>query len=410
MASSSFAQVRSLVQNPDMNANKKHNILLWSPNGCGEHYNGPAKYTYRVYSMLDRARFRFTLAHGSTAQEDLSELFDEQHLVRKIKGGKWSKYQFVRSGLSWIRNNADQFDLLHAVAGYEVTVPAAHLARKMQVPVVLFVSNEQGGLASKGGIRALAGIYRKRQRMAREFDAIIAMSSEIETELLSYGIEEQRIVSIPNFADTGKYTTVDDARKKELRRELGLADLPTIVFVGRLCERKRPHLIVEAISLLASQGKEVQAVFVGPYSENEPYFKEMISKAEGVMDRLVFAGFTNKVEQWLQASDIFCLPSRNEGMPGALVEAMACGLPAVVSPFSSANDLVRNPELGKILTADSNPEEIADAVSELLQEKSALQASHIRRDFIVENFSLAAVSKMYRSLFERVIAGKPARI
>lgn len=386
-----------------MNETEKHKILLWSPFGCGEHYCGPAKYTHRMYSKFDLTKFQLSLAHGF-AQQDESEIFADQHLVSDLSAGSWSKLRFVQNAKNWMRRNVNRYQLFHAVSGYETTVVAAGIAKKAGLPVVLFVSNENGGLASKGGLGAWLGVYRRRQELAKSFDAIVAMSVEIEAELKSFGIPESHIVSIPNFADTDIYFAVSDDRHRELRAELNLRDCLTVVFVGRVCERKRPHLLAEAIGLLNQRGVDAQAVFVGPYEEGDSYFQQIdeTARLNNYRDRLVFTGFTNAVPKWLQASNVFCLPSANEGMPGALIEAVSCGLPAVVSPFSSANQVIGTDRLGIVLSEDSLATEIADAVTVLAQ-KDSQSFRNERGMFVEKNYSLNSVSRQYSSLFEKLI-------
>lgn len=382
------------------------NVLLWSPYGSGEHYSGPAKYTYRVYSEMPPGKFNFSLAHGFAQQENLP-IFQNTHMISNLVGDVRSTLRFVREGKNWVKENASRFDLFHAVSGYQTTVPAAHLAKKAGVPVVLFVSNERGGLASKGGLKQLLGVYSRRQKMAREFDAIIALSKEIAEELRTLGTREDRIVSIPNFADTTKYCLAAETEKTKLRQELNLRNVPTVVFVGRVTERKRPHLIGEAIGQLKRQNIEAQAVFVGPFDEQDPYYTRIVShsRENGYGERLIFTNFTNAVPQWLKASDVFCLPSANEGMPGALVEAMGCGLPAVVSPFSSARELVKSDEFGRVLSGQGSSGEIAETLREYFSQPISRPEQIARSSFVEDNYSLAAIATKYSNLFQRLIAG-----
>jgi len=387
----------------------QNRVLLWSPYGSAEHYNGPAKYTYRIYSKIADS-LQVSLAHGFPDQPNV-DFYTTQHFVHPLGNGRLTGLKFANKGKSWIKNHAHEFDLFHGVSGYQATVPVAYAAKKLGLPVLIFVSNENGGLASKGGIAGLLGIYRNRQKMAREFDGIIAMSSEIESELLSLGVRPQNIYRIPNFADTSIYFPVDTDVKQKFREELGLKDIPTVVFVGRLSPRKRPHLIIKAIHELQKKNIEAQAVFVGPYDAEDVYIEDMFNyvKTNGLERSLVFPGFTNEVDKWLKAADVFCLPSLNEGMPGALVEAMACGLPAVISPFSSANDLVSSDIAGKILPELATPSEIADAFRYYFGNEGQSKDFQQRGQFINQQYSLESVSKMYSNLIQRLIKGRPLR-
>lgn len=385
-------------------------LLLWSPFGSGEHYSGPATYSFRVCSQLDPSRFRISLAHGFSDQDEY-ELFKEQHLVGTWSQGVVSGLKFSMLAKSWLRQNYRKFDLLHALSSFHHSMIGVEEAIRLGLPTSLFVSIKEGGLASKGGLKGRFGVYRRRQNVAKNVDAIVALSAEIEQELLSLGIQQRRIFRIPNFADTAKYHPVSLADRIELREKLRLADIPTVAFVGRLTERKRPKLLVEAVKVLRDRGKESQLVFVGPKNDSDPYIAEIIQYiTDNQMSReVIFTGFTSEVEEWLQASDIFCLPSKNEGMPASVVEAMACGLPSIVTPFSSARELVAESWLGTVLSEQPLAEELADAIEDCVGHLGDLNRTSLRRQRAVKNYSLAAVTKMYSDMFSRIISGQDSR-
>jgi glycosyltransferase involved in cell wall biosynthesis len=384
-------------------------LLLWSPFGSGQHYCGPATYTHRVYSKLDPSEFHCSLAHGYLDQTD-EPVFKRQHFVHRFGGGISANWQFASKGRRWFNDHKSEFDLFHAISGFHGSVSIANLAREAGIPVVLFISILNGGLSSHNGLKKMLGIYHRRRKMTRRFDALIALSSEIEQQLLSLKFAPQQIVRIPNFADTDKFCRVDDHQQKLLKRSLGMKECPAIAFVGRLSERKRPHLILEALKELRHQNHEMQCALIGPYEPNDPYYLDIKRYIEenDLSDHVVFSGFTTKVESWLQACDLFCLPSLNEGMPGALIEAISCGLPAIVSPFSSANEVVDDREIGVVLSEDGGAKEIAAAVIEELTQLPN-NREH-RRNAIVQRYSLNAIAQQHADLFRRLIQGNTAKI
>lgn len=387
---------------------RKHKVLLWSPFGSGEHYCGPATYTHRVYSQLDSNQYQCSLAHGYSDQPDLP-VFNQQFFVRPFSKGLATNLRFVHSAKKWAASNVTKYDIFHGVSGFACTVSAAEIAKQKDVPVVLFVSIKDGGLAAAGKNRLsrLLGVHRRRQNVAKTFDAIIALSDEVNDQLLSIGINSDRIARIPNFADTEKYSPVDDDSRNRLKKDLGLPEMPTITFVGRICQRKRPHLIVESLQYMREKGTDMHCALVGPYQQNDPYFqrlKQLVSDLK-LDNHVSFVGFTTEVEKWLKASDLFCLPSSNEGMPGALVEALACGLPSIASPFSSAQELIVDSVMGKVLTKESRPEEIGEAALTLLSGSHKCSNVTRRREFVVKNYSLAAVAQKHSDLFQRILNG-----
>lgn len=397
------------LQGHEVNAEQKR-LLLWSPFGSGEHYSGPATYSYRVFSQLDPQQFHCSLAHGFGEQGSY-EVFRSQHQVGTSSPGIVSGLRYSASAKKWIRRNYQRFDLLHALSSFHHSIVGIEAAIRLGLPTSLFVSIKGGGLVSKGGLNGRLGVYGRRQKVARNISGIVALSAEIEQELLALGIQEKRIVRIPNFADTKKYQPADPAVKRALREELGVEDIPTVAFVGRLSERKRPKLLVQAIKTLRDKGTSVQLVFIGPKSDDDPYIAGIIRYiADHKLEReVIFTGFATTVEKWLQASDVFSLPSKNEGMPASVVEAMACGLPSVVTPFSSARELVGESWQGVILSEEPCVEETADAIETCLS--SLIQQDLIarRRQRALDKYSLAAVAKMHSDMFSKIVSGQDPR-
>lgn len=388
---------------------RKIRLLLWSPYGCGTHYCGPATYTHRVYSNIDQAKFNCSLVHGFPEQ-CVENLFVQQHCIGNFRQGRFDKWRFLRNGKNWFSKHGHGHDLFHAIGDADGSLSVASLAKKQGMPVVQFLAILGGRLVPKPGFKKVIGVYRHRLAIAKSFDAIIALSSEIEAELLRLGVQQKRIARIPNFADTDRFVSLFGNEKAAAKQALGVRSLPMITFAGRLCERKRPHLIVEAIGQLKERNIEVQCALVGPFAENDPYITRMRETIESrrLKDLVTFVGFTKRVEDWLQASDIFCLPSLNEGMPGALIEALSCGLPVVASSFSSAADVIDSDRIGSIVATHSPVSDLADAIHRCLTENQTINDFNYRRSYVESNFSLAAVTRMHEQLFQRVLNGKDA--
>ena len=122
-----------------------------------------------------------------------------------------------------------------------------------------------------------------------------------------------------------------------------------ILNVGTLGKRKGIFDIIEAAKVLIPEFPQLQFVFVGG-GEVERFRKLVVD--EGVGDHFIIAGMVDDDEKlrWLQTSDVFCLPSYQEGQPIAILEAMATGLPVISSTVGSIPEVVREPN-GRLVTA-----------------------------------------------------------
>jgi glycosyltransferase involved in cell wall biosynthesis len=219
-------------------------------------------------------------------------------------------------------------------------------------PWVARIENSTSGLPVRPWYGRIRDIDAKRFAMLRRANAVIAMSAMVFDELIQAGIEPSRIVRIPQHCDTRLFTPKSGAERTQWRKNFGWTDRFTFVCVGEVTPRKRQLLLVRAVAQLVQEGHDVQLVLVGPI--NDIRYGQQIREAidtTGLTGRIILAGFTRHVQFAFFAADAFLLASVNEGMPGSLVESMACALPAIVSDFAGATDCVKVGESGWIVPA-----------------------------------------------------------
>lgn len=139
-----------------------------------------------------------------------------------------------------------------------------------------------------------------------------------------------------------------------------------LILVGRLTETKRPDLFLRAIALAARQVPGVTAAVVGD-GPLRPDLERM-ARDLGIGGRVTFPGFQPRASDWLKQARIFVLTSRTEGLSLAMMEAMMCGLPAVVSNVGDLGDLVTDGVSG-YLVDEASPEAFADRIVAILSDR-----------------------------------------
>lgn len=220
--------------------------------------------------------------------------------------------------------------------------------KKKGIPAFCKITSLGEGLNEQSLLSKLLGLARFRRNNISQISGFIAISEEIEKSLIEYGIQKSKIYRIPNGVDTQRFKPVNKQGKQELRNELNLRDVFTVIFVGGISERKQPHMLAEAVKDLVKEEKlDIQLVIVGPDRDHIELKKiKNIISSQKLSKNIIYVKNSNKPEKYYQASDIFCLPSKREGMSNALLEAMACGLPALVTPISGSNDLIKSDKNG----------------------------------------------------------------
>lgn len=212
-----------------------------------------------------------------------------------------------------------------------------------------------------GGIRAENRLFGRMEtpdhhvergllRIVSEFDIIITMGARAASFLQGRGTTVPVYV-VPGGIDAGQFS---------LQAEPVTADL---ILVGRLVEVKRIDVFLEAVSLVARRMPDVTVVVVGDGVLRD----ELTDRARRlrVDGRVRFVGQQSDVGQWLRRSRLFVLTSDSEGLALSLMEAMTCGLPAVVSNVGDLADLVQDGVNGYLVERRS-PEAFADRIIELL--------------------------------------------
>jgi colanic acid/amylovoran biosynthesis glycosyltransferase len=173
-----------------------------------------------------------------------------------------------------------------------------------------------------------------------------------------------------------------------------------IVCVGRLVAAKGQHILLRALSLLHAKGHEVRLVFVGSGPDMESLKRE--ADTNGLTDRVTFRGALNhdQTREQLAEADVFALASFAEGIPVALMEAMAMSIPCVSTNVAGIPELIRHNVDGLLVPA-SSVEAMARALESLLADRELRERlGRSGRVRVTERYNLADNLKVLASTFE----------
>jgi glycosyltransferase involved in cell wall biosynthesis len=288
------------------------------------------------------------------------------------------------------------FDAILTAWAYPDAVAAALLAARERVPLVATVlGSDLHDLARRFGLRFQ---IRRGLRRARR---VVAVSEALARAVGELGVPRERIVVQHNGVDGEAFSPRD---RRGARAALGLApDGPLIGYVGRLAPEKGADVLVEALGVLARRGDRAPDVVVVGGGALEGRLRARAAALR--LDRRIrFVGPKGHAELplWLSALDALCLPSRREGCPNVVLEALACGRPVVASRVGGVPELLR--EENGVLVAPERPEALADGLARALERRwdaAALRAT-------VPSLSWDAVARTYRDAIEAAVADAAA--
>ncbi|RJQ85476.1 glycosyltransferase [Amycolatopsis panacis] len=251
------------------------------------------------------------------------------------------------------------FDVVHTHSAKAGTVGRL-AARRAGVPRIVHTYHGFPFHEFQSAARRWAYVAIER-RMGLITDVALCVGTAVSVEAIRRGLiapQCVRTIAVPVRADS----LAPAPSRRNARRELRLPDsAPVVGAVGRLSYQKAPEHFVAAMAAL--HRPDVTGVWIGD-GELAARVHDLARQVHPGT-RIVLAGQRADVPALLPAFDVFTLPSRYEGLPVAIVEAMVCGVPVVATAVNSVPDVVRPGETG-LLVPPQRPDLLATAIAHLL--------------------------------------------
>lgn len=242
-------------------------------------------------------------------------------------------------------------------------------------------------------------IYYPVEKLLSRFTDVLITINEEDYELANsknfkaHKIEHVKGVGV-NF---NKFSPQDSETKQKLRRIYNYPDEAFIlVYVGELSYRKHQDLLINAVGLAKSDIPNLKLLLVGEGDLNDDY-KKLIASL-GVKDNVELLGYRRDVPDLMSLADVAVSSSRQEGLPVNVMEAMATGLPLVVSSSRGNRDLVIDDENGIVVNSD-NANEMSNALVKLYKSEELRQRYGTQGLAMINNYSIENILKEMTSLY-----------
>lgn len=315
------------------------------------------------------------------------------------------------------------------------------IARKSDYDVVHFHTLSWGGLLSPLILHPLKkkvvftmslmgndnpGYIRKQRRgrlqisLLRHFDGAIGLAPALVDDAINNGI--RNVICLPNFLAIPELEEEQDeisAKKKQIEARI-INHIPleakVLLFVGSIIHRKGVDILIEVFIKLASIYPDLILVLVGPQSKRETdgikeeYVDQLKERIEstGFKDRVIWAGMVREQSTlvgYYRCADIFVLPTRNEGSPNVLAEAMAANLPVVISELPGITDaIISNNKSGYLIKLDDTAG-FTLALDELINDEDKRKAMGTAgRRIAMERFGFDAYCQELKRFYINLIS------
>ena len=234
--------------------------------------------------------------------------------------------------------------------------------------------------------------------LARHTDILITINREDYEAAQKFKLKKGGEVAYVPGVGIDLSSFMAPQNKKEKLRELGIPENAFIcIGIGDVIKRKNYKTAIEAISLL--QNPNVHFIICGVGPEIGPL--EELAKQNGISDRIHFLGFRKDVKDLLYSSDAFLFSSLQEGLPRSTMEAMAAGLPCVVSDIRGNRDLIDDGK-GGFLVPPTDASAYARAITKLIEDAKLRDSMSAYNQSAIKNFSLDKVQQELLSIFETI--------
>ncbi|MEC4989703.1 MAG: glycosyltransferase [Oscillatoria sp. PMC 1068.18] len=316
------------------------------------------------------------------------------------------EYIFSADLARWLWQNIPNYDLVHTHYLFSfASTAAAAIARKHQVPYLVRTIGQLTPWAlAQSQLKKQVYTTLIERRNLSHAAAIHCTASGEATDVRNFGI------NTPSFIlplGVKKMLTLPLAPEK-IRQKYGISpEIPIILFLSRLHYKKRPDFLIQALGKLAEDNYQFHLILAGSGEAEYINYLEDLATSLGVSSCTSFAGFVSgeAKELLLQGADLFVLPSFSENFGVAIAEAMAAGLPVIVTPGVQIAPEIASFEAG--LVVDNSVEAVKEAIASLLTSPELRQQMGTNGKLLVtERYAWEKIANHLVNVYTSILEGK----
>jgi glycosyltransferase involved in cell wall biosynthesis len=324
------------------------------------------------------------------------------HRLSTFGEGRLGSLSFALSLLRFLLKKRGAYDVLHAHLASSHAIVCAFIGAllKKKTIVKLGASRELGEIMMSK--KSWFGRW-KLDYLKKHVDKFICTNQEMEKELRAEGFPETAIESIPNGVDPNDFHPLSEQERTKLKTQLGIADRWIVMSVARLTPQKSLDTLLAAWKEAVEKAKRGLLLIIGDGPQKGEL--QALSVRLGLESHVRFLGTlkSEEVKRYLQASDVFVLPSITEGISNSLLEAMAVGLPSVVTNIGGLNEMIVSGVNG-FLVETGDAEGLTRTMLSLWEDRDECgKLGTAARDQVCMEYNLETIAQRYYSLYDAIL-------
>jgi glycosyltransferase involved in cell wall biosynthesis len=276
-------------------------------------------------------------------------------------------------------------------------VTFAHHATLIGLPLAWLAGVPNRIASHRGKIEGISRLLERLHAMVINSplaDCLVVVAERVRDDAIAEGVRPERIVKIANGVVLPGIESADSGR---LRDRLGLGqDVPVLLSVGRLRHQKAHSILLKAFPAVLAKFPAARMLIAGDGVLRAELEAEAASLE--IANRVTFLGVRHDVAALLSLANLFVFPSRFEGMPNAVLEAMSQGLPVIATAVQGVDEIIRDGQNGLLVPLE-DPQALSNAILRLLRDPAERRRlGNAARKTIEQGYTVDIMCRRYEAL------------
>ena len=387
-------------------------LHIFAPN-FKQRFGGPIfDWKYAFSHWDDPEVLHLVLDYDRNCPLSSKEAFDFEVSDSQVLSPRWKRVLWAFTLIKNLFRYRRNYDIVHFHLLWWGGLLAAAWAKSKGIPTiyqsVLLDSDTPGAIRKQS-------LGRIKEKLLRTFSVIVPISEALAEDYYLHGYTKDHVITLMNSVDTKLFhPSTSLYEKRVLRKKFGLPlDVLILLFAGSIIQRKGVDILLKGFIEVSQRFPDLYLLLVGPKNqgENPSLDESYVNDLHVLIDekqfeaRVKFTGLIKNrhdMADLYRAADYFVFPSRKEGLPNVVLEAMASGLPVVVSDIPGLKNVIKDGKNGVIFPSEDINALTTALQSLIMNAETRMRFGSCARRYILEAHSFpvwqASLSEIYRSM------------